>query len=68
VDVATACVVTRGKHFQKIQITVCHTIKPAPTVISSLKFFCRIHLVLVKYDLTSLPTEFGEDFGLKAEK
>jgi len=40
-EAATLCGVRNGNYFQKIQITVCHTFKPAPTVISSHRHFCR---------------------------
>jgi hypothetical protein len=43
VDAATACVERSGKYFSKIQFTVSYTFKHAPTVISSLKLFYRLH-------------------------
>ena len=58
---------TSGYYFQQIQITVCHTFKPAATVINILDSSAGYMPFVVKYDLNSLSPEFDEGWGLKAE-
>jgi hypothetical protein len=69
VDAATACVEASGKYFEKnlnLQFVTHSNLNQLSSAV--LNYSVGYMLFVVKYDLTSLPPEFDEGCGLKAEQ